>query len=102
MSNVALEVLCVALLIVAVWLLVGGGRGALFYRQATASKVRCVVFATLLIWAMYDAVMTLRDWGPLPLFVRACGFFMSLLLSLFFIGLIALAWDWLVRRFRRT
>ena len=88
--------------IVGSWFYFGGGRALWLYRKATASKPRCVVFSVLLIWTLYDSVMTFRDWGDLPLFFRVCGFFGSLLLSLWFVGLIAIAWDWLARRVRRT
>lgn len=74
------------------------GRGLLFYRQAPASRARFVAFAVLLLWALRDAVLTFRDWGPLPLWTRLCEFLGSLFLGLLLMGLIALAWDWLARR----
>jgi hypothetical protein len=102
MKSFELVSVAVVGLAVVSWLFFGGGRWLLFYRQATASKVRCVVFSVLLLWALYDSVMTFRNWGDLPLFFRVCGFVGSFLLSFLFVGLIALAWDWLARRFRRT
>ncbi len=85
-------------LAVVAWLFFGGGRAILFYRQATATKLRCVVFSILLLWALTDSVLTFRDWHDLPLFFRLCGLVGSFLGSFVFIGVLALAWDWLARR----
>jgi hypothetical protein len=89
-------------LAVASWFFFGGGRWLLFYRQATASKVRCVVFSVLLLWALYDSALTFRGWAELPLFFRVCGLIGSLLLSFLFIGLLALTWDWIAHKIRAT
>lgn len=73
----------------------------LFYAQATATKVRRIVFSLFLLWALVDASLTLRDWrhGGAPLSLCAFSFIGSLCLSLLFIGLIAMVWDCLARRF---
>jgi ABC-type sulfate transport system permease component len=74
----------------------------LTYRQATASKVRCVVFSVLLAWALLDAALTYRGWADLPLYARLFGFVGSLLLSLIFVSVLAMIWDWIARRVRGT
>lgn len=47
-----------------------------FYRQATATTLRRVVFAVFLYWAMIDASLTLRDWrrNGASLFLCVFGF----------------------------
>jgi hypothetical protein len=75
----------------------------IFYRQATATVLRRVVFSLLLLWALTDAALTLRDWHRgLPMWVTVIGFFLSFFTSLLFIGLLTLIWDWFVRRFGRA
>jgi hypothetical protein len=101
MRTIGLGAICVVGLAVVAWLFFGGGRWALFYLQATASKIRRAVFSVLLIWALADSVLTFRDWKELPPFFRLCGFVGSFLLSFLFIGLLALAWDWIAHRWGR-
>lgn len=74
-----------------------------FYAQATATKLRRVVFSLLALWAVLDAVLTFRDWrnGGLSLALSTFGLVGSFCLSMLFIGLVALIWDWLARRFGR-
>ena len=70
-----------------------------FYRQATASKPRCIVFSILLLWALADAVLTAKEMPTMG--VAVTGFSMSFGWSLLFIGLIILVWDRLAMWFRR-
>jgi hypothetical protein len=73
-----------------------------FYRQATATTLRRVVFAVFLYGAMIDAFLTLRDWrrNGASLLLCVFGFILSLCLSLLVVGLIAMVWEWLSPRFR--
>ena len=84
------------------WCLLGGGRGLAIYRRATASKLRRVVFSILFVVALFDAVGVFGTWNDLPVVLRICLPIMRLQLSLLFIAFIALIWDWLARRLRRT
>lgn len=73
-----------------------------FYGQATATTLRRIVFSVFLLWAVTDASLTVRDWryNGASLFLCVFGFILSLCLSLVFVGLIAMVWDWLSPRFR--
>jgi hypothetical protein len=72
----------------------------IFYAQASATRLRQVVFSVLIVWAIVDALLT-NDVMP-TFWLRICGFLGSFFLSLLFIGLLVLVWDWLVRRFGRA
>ena len=74
----------------------------IFYGQATATRLRRLVFSAFLLWAIIDALLTVRDWrhNDASLFLCMVGFIGSLWLSLLFIGLIAMVWDWLSPRYR--
>ena len=66
------------------------------YLQATATRPRRAVFSILLVWALVDAVLTFCA-EPTGWIAIALSIF-SLLASLWFVGLIAMDWDWITRR----
>jgi uncharacterized PurR-regulated membrane protein YhhQ (DUF165 family) len=72
----------------------------MFYAQATATKLRQVVCSILVVWAIVNALLT-NDQMP-TIGLRIWGFISSLGLSVLFIALLFLVWDWLVRRFGRA
>lgn len=76
----------------------------IFYAQATATRLRRIVFSGLLLWALVDAILTFRDWhrGGLATWLAITALVLSLCLSLLFLGFLALAWDWLARRYGRA
>lgn len=67
-----------------------------FYTQATATRLRRVVFSVLLVWAVTLGVLTARMMPTAAL--GLLGGVLSLFASLLFIGLVAMVWDWLGRR----
>jgi len=87
-------------LAVATWLFLGGRRGLLVYRQATASKPRRFVFSVIVLWELWDAYIAFREWRTLPLSIKIYASLGSLFLSLLWLALIAMIWDSLARRFR--
>jgi hypothetical protein len=62
--------------------------------------VRIVVFALLIAWALYDAVLSAAQMPTFWSGVVAFG--LSLGWSLLFILLIHLIWGWVAHRFRRA
>lgn len=70
------------------------------YSEATATRPRRVLFSILTVLALVDAILTAR--GMPTAVLAVVGFVFSFLLSLLFIGLLVLIWDWLARRFGRA
>ena len=77
---------------------------ALTYLQASATKPRRVVFSILVLWAVLGGFLSFRDWrhnNNAPFWLSFAGFLGSVFLSLWFIALVAMIWDWLARRWHQ-
>jgi len=71
-----------------------------YYRQATASVPRRIVFSGLLLFMVVEAWMTALDWhrDDAPLALCVAGFFLTVLIWMWVLSVLAMVWDWLARR----
>lgn len=62
--------------------------------------VRITVFSILAVWALVDASLTFHDWfaNGAPLLLCVVGLVLSALASLWFIGVLAMTWEWIAHR----
>jgi hypothetical protein len=71
-----------------------------YYRQATASVPRRIVFSGLMLCMVVEAWLTALDWhrNDAPLALCVVGFFMTALAWMWVMSILAMVWDWLARR----